>query len=403
MSLLDRLSDESCWNQFYEYKISLACPGHFERELRDFIDRKAYLPVCERIYAGERFPLPKRSMISKHASAKKRMVYTYPHDENIVLKLLTYLLLRRYDEVFEDNLFSFRPGKCAKDAIRRLKRTPDMGRLYSYKVDIHDYFNSVPIPVFLPLLKQITADDPKLYEFLCGLLQEPCAVVDGNAVACKKGIMAGTPLASFYANLYLRELDHCFAKKHIPYARYSDDIILFAMTREEIEKHATFVRDFLSSHGLSVNPDKECFAGPKDGWTFLGFSFREDVIDIAPVTVKKLKQKMRRKRDALMRWRVRGGHSPENAARAFIRVFNRKLLESSGDNELTWSYWFFSVIGTTESLREIDLYAQDCIRYLVSGKHTKARFKVRYEDMKNMGYRSLVHAYYEFTHSLPSS
>ena len=72
------------------------------------------------------------------------------------------------------------------------------------------------------------------------------------------------------------------------------------------------------------------------------------------------------------------------------------LLESAGDNELTWSHWFFSVINTTESLHRIDLYAQDCLRVLISGKHTKARYNVRYEDLKRLGYRSLVHAYYDF-------
>ena len=39
--------------------------------------------------------------------------------------------------------------------------------------------------------------------------------------------MAGVPLASFFANVYLGELDRIFEKKGIPYLRYSDDIIIF--------------------------------------------------------------------------------------------------------------------------------------------------------------------------------
>ncbi|MBR6428013.1 MAG: hypothetical protein IKS28_09350, partial [Clostridia bacterium] len=131
-----------------------------------------------------------------------------------------------------------------------------------------------------------------------------------------------------------------------------------------------------------------------EGFTFLGFSCRDGVVDIAPVTVKKLKQKMRRKRDSLSRWHMRNGLEPEKAAKAFIRIFNRKLLESPRDNELSWSSWFFPVINTSRSLHEIDLYAQDCIRYLISGKHTKSRFNVRYEDIKALGYRSLVNEFY---------
>ena len=100
---------------------------------------------------------------------------------------------------------------------------------------------------------------------------------------------------------------------------------------------------------------------------------------------------------ALARWRDRNGLDGEKAAKAFIRVFNRKLFENPVDNDLTWTYWFFPVINTADSLRTIDRYAQDCVRFLVSGKRTKARFNVRYEDMKALGLRSLVHTYYDYS------
>ena len=103
---------------------------------------------------------------------------------------------------------------------------------------------------------------------------------------------------------------------------------------------------------------------------------------------------MRRKRDSLYRWYRRCGAEGTGAAKAFIRIFNRKLLECAGDNELSWSNWFFPVINTTAGLHEIDIYAQDCIRFLVSGSHTKSRYNVRYSDLKALGYRSLVNAYY---------
>ena len=45
-------------------------------------------------------------------------------------------------------------------------------------------------------------------------------------------------------------------------------------------------------------------------------------------------------------------------------------------------------------IHEIDLYAQDLLRFLISGTHTKSRFNVRYKDLKELGYRSLVNEYY---------
>ncbi len=394
MGLLDLLSEKSVWERFYTYKTGLACPKPVARALRTYIDGERYLPVCEGIRRGERFALPEKAVISKMSSQKKRVVYTYPEPENTVLKLLTYLLLRRYDDRFSDNLFSFRPGRSAKDAVRYLRRQPEIRTLYAYKADVSDYFNSIPVDRLLPMLEDVTREDPALFSFLRRLLEEPQVLDGGIPVTEKKGIMAGTPLSSFYANLYLCTLDRQFSARGIPYARYSDDIILFAKDLPTLEQDADTVRAVLTAQGLSLNPDKESIFAPADGWIFLGFRYRDGVVDLAPASVKKLKQKMRRKTRALQRWQKRNGLDGEKAARAFIRVFNRKLFENPSAHELTWTRWFFPVLTTAASLGEIDRYAQDCIRVLAGGTRTKARFNVRYADLKRMGYRSLVHAYY---------
>ena len=397
MSLLSSLGDPSVWEHFYEYKLSLAVPKDFTRELRSFIDEKRYLKVYESICAGEKFPLPRKAVISKMGSTKKRVVYTYPEPENTVLKLLTYLLLRKYDGLFTPGLYSFRPGRTAKEAVRRLLRIGGLGSMYAYKVDIHDYFNSVPVEMLLPQLEDVLGDEAELYGFLTALLTEPCVLERGRPVAERKGIMAGTPLSAFYANLFLAGLDRHFEDAGVIYSRYSDDIILFTETPEELRNCELYVGAYLDGCGLEVNPSKEERYAPGEGFTFLGFRVDGDKVDIAPATLKKLKQKMRRKRDALGRWYKRNGYDGGKAAKAFIRVFNHKLLESPRDNELSWSCWFFPVINTAESLREIDSYAQDCLRYLVSGTHTKARYNVRYDDLKALGYRSLVHEFYLHT------
>ena len=373
MSLLDRLPDGESWERFYEYKCSLACPKRFTRALRGFIDERRYLPVCERISSGEAFPLPRR---------------------NTVLKLLTHLILRKYDGLFAEGLYSFRPARTAQAGFRRLAYCPGIGEMWCYKADISNYFNSVDISFLLPMLEAAVSDDPELYGFLSGLLKEPLVLDRGKAVPDEKGIMAGTPLSAFYANLFLRELDFRFEAEGIPYARYSDDMILFAPTREEAEAYAAEIRSFLTSRGLRLNPVKESLTAPGERWTFLGLSYCGGEIDIAEASLVKLKAKMRRKVRALKRWYGRRGIPPAAAASAFIRIFNRKLFEAGEDNELSWAKWYFPVITTDRSLKAIDAYAQDCLRYLISGKRTKARYNVRYSDLKALGYRSCVHEFY---------
>ena len=395
MDVLTSLLDPDQWQRYLHYKIDSGhlAPGE-EKELTEFIQQQRYRPIVQRILQGCPFPHPRRTAISKMHSTKKRIVYIYPKDENTVLKLLTFLLLRSHDHLFSPHLYSFRSGRSAKDAIRYLSGCPNIGQMWSYKADISDYFNSIPVERLLPIMSIALADDPKLCRFLETLLTDP-QVWDGTRlIQERKGIMAGTPFSTFLANLYLAQMDRQFTDSGRIYARYSDDIILFAPTQEALEQDISLIHRYLVDAGLSINPAKECRTAPGQLWTFLGFSWQDGTIDIAPASIEKLKGKMRRKTRALMRWRDRKGVEHVHAAKAFIKVFNRKLLEQSQDHDLTWARWYFPTITTARSLHIIDRYAQSCIRYLATGKRTKSAYDFRYEDMKRLGYISLVNRYH---------
>ena len=394
--MLDALLNPAVWRSFQAHKLA---GGHMSREdaaaLETLITTGGYIPVVEQLRRGEGFPPPHKSEISKQHSGKKRIVYTYPETENWVLKVLTYLLQREYDHLFADNLYSFRPGKGVHDGVRKLTHAPDIRQLWSYKADISNYFNSVPVEQMLPLLRKTLASQPEVCAFLEGLLTNPLVEENGVLISETKGIMAGTPISSFLANLYLSHIDSYFAQKGILYARYSDDVILFCRSREQLDREVAQLHCFLTEAGLTINPDKQTYTAPGELWTFLGVSYQDGIIDVAPVSVDKLKAKMRRKARALARWQARKGLKGTQAAKAFVRVFNRKLFENTAEHELTWSLWYFPMINTTRSLQIIDAYSQSCIRYLATGKHTKGAYRFRYKDIKALGYISLVNRYYK--------
>lgn len=395
MDILTELESRDSWLSFLQYrKDSCRLTEEEEKELQDFIDKEAYRPIVARIRNGEPFPHPKKAAISKKSTSKKRIVYIYPKQENLVLKLMTHLLLRRYDYLFCPNLYSFRAGHGVKEAICYLTSRPNIGAMWSYKADISNYFNSIPVEGLLPHLKKVLIQEPILYSFLSGLLLDPLVLDDGILHPEEKGIMAGSPISTFLANLYLAELDAEFLHRGWLYARYSDDIIIFAPSCEELEERMTLIHQTLADKGLVINPDKESRTAPGEKWVFLGVSYEKGVVDVAPVSVDKIKAKMRRKMRALQRWANRKNVSGVNAAKAFIRVFNAKLFENPVSNDLTWARWFFPLITTDASLHVIDQYAQQCIRTLATGKHTKAAYNFRYEQMKELGYVSLVNRFY---------
>lgn len=395
MNLLSQLNEIACWTEFYEYKCTRShIPPKKLQELFDFIEQKKYSQCVTELLEGGTFPPPRKVCISKMHSEKKRIVYIYPEVENYILKLLTFLLQRKYDDLFTEQLYSFRPKTSVRHAMGKLIHTKSIKNMWSYKVDISNYFNSIPVEQLLALLNTTLQDEPETYSFIAKLLLNP--FVDDNGVLVKeeKGIMAGTPISTFLANLYLNHMDHFFADSHILYARYSDDIILFAYSEEELRKYIFYLKDFLQNAGLTINPQKEAYSKPGEAWTFLGFIYQNGIVDIAPASIDKLKAKMRRKTRALMRWKNRKHMTGVNAAKAFIRTFNTKLFENPVEHELTWTRWYFPIINTTESLQIIDHYSQSCIRYLATDTRTKSSYNFRYEDMKSIGYRSLVHEYY---------
>jgi hypothetical protein len=382
MSLLDQLDDPAVWAAFLEHKqvVGQLRPKE-EAGWTDFVQQRAYQPVVADIRGQAGFPLPAKRLVNK-LGGRKRSVYSFPDAHSRVLKLLAHLLYR-YDPKMPTGCYSFRQGTGAHQAIRSLTRRPGIGGLWCYKADVHDYFNSVDVELLLPMLAQVIDDDPPLLAFFGELLTaEP-----------GRGVMAGVPIAPFLANIFLAGLDRHFVAAGQPYARYSDDIIVFSGSLAEAEAGRAFVHEWLGDHGLAVNPDKEFLTAPGHPWEFLGVSYDAGELDLSVATRAKLKGKIRRKARALRRWMLRTGADPQRALRAMIRVYNRKFFEVSGTHELNWSRWFFPLLTRDDTLHEMDSYLQQYLRWIPTGHHRAANHNLRYADLKALGYRTLVNEF----------
>lgn len=397
MSLFNYLKDADAWIGFYELKADSDFLRQYDaEEFFRYVRQKRYLPVVEKILSGEGLSIPVKKKIAKEGSLKKRIVYMLPDDESMVLKLLTWLMIRKYDSHFSPNLYSFRPGMSAKAAFHKVISHKGIHQYCSYKLDIKNYFNSIDVELLLPQLKELFSDDPELYTFFYKQLSDPRAVENGEVVCEQKGVMAGMPTAVFFANVYLTALDKVFEQMpEVVYCRYSDDIIVFAPDQKTLSNAKTILHDYLDRFRLEVNADKEVETASGEKWTFLGFSYHNGEVDVCANSVRKLKAKMRRKARTLIRWKHAEGKDDWMAARAFVKYFNKRLYTSDDPHEINWTRWYFPLINTDKSLKLLDAYMQDCIRYIVTESRTKSRFDFRYEQIKDLGYRTLVHEYYK--------
>ncbi len=397
MTILTLLTKKEIWQEFLTYKLGGERLTAAERKsFCAYIESGAYEQKAVAVAAGGyRFSVPVKKLVNKSDSQKKRAVYMYDADETMILRLVAYLLYR-YDGIFSPCLFSFRKASGPKKALRSLISHPEIDSYASCKMDISDYFNSIDTQRLCAMLKEIFADDEPLYEMFCSLLLNDDVMWQGQVIREKKGVMAGVPVSSFLANVYLRGLDSYFYEEGIIYARYSDDMILFAPPAE-LPAYAQKVRDNITGAGLRLNEEKTLFSAPGEAWTFLGFKYAAGVIDISPSAERKIKGKIKRKARALRRWMARKNASGERALRAMNRKFNKKFYYAGDNGELNWSLWYFPVINTAETLKRIDDYMQQCQRYIVTGRHNKKNYELApYSLLCDCGYRPLVAAYYRF-------
>ena len=266
-SILDEITNENIWNEYIDFKEKQLSVYRQELDgIREYVSSKKYICISKSIAKGEyTFSVPTKHLINKINKSKKRVVYTYNEEETYILKVITYLFSKRYDEKYSNNCYSFRRNIMVKDGIKRIISTPNLNQLYGYKIDISNYFNSIDINLLLKKLENFLSSDKRLFNFLKKLLLDTKVMFNGKIIHENKGIMAGVPISSFLANIFLKDIDTYFENENILYLRYSDDIILFA-EKELINYYIEKLDNFILINKLTINKEKIKYILPNEKW-----------------------------------------------------------------------------------------------------------------------------------------
>lgn len=97
---------------------------------------------------------------------------------------------------------------------------------------------------------------------------------EGKYHPTETGTPQGGVISPLLANLYLNELDWKLEEHGVRFVRYADDFLLFAKTKEDIEKAAKMAQETLSELGLEVSMEKTRFVDfDKDEFNFMGYTF----------------------------------------------------------------------------------------------------------------------------------
>lgn len=387
MSIIDEIKKEKNWKSYLQYKKNNNLLTDKEQK---YIKQNKYINIANEITNGEyTFNPPKRRLVN-NAGDKRKIVYTYNEDETMILKLISFLIMQKYDDKFSPNCYSFRKDFGIKQAMENLSAASNIEKLCCYKIKIDNYYSNIPIELLLDKLKKLFSDDIKLYEFFEKILTDKRVEVDKEIIIEEKGIMLGTPIASFLGNVYLDDMDKKYYEEQTLYARYADEIIILCR-ENELQNNMISIENDVYRHQLSLDITKRELIAPGAMWSFSGFSHQNEIIDLSEETKKKIKNQIKKFAKEIRRRAILKEDFPEVALKTMNRKFNKIFYEEKPGKDMPWYMWFFPVINTAGSLREIDKCMQENLRYIVTGKHSKTNYKdVKYSYLKKCYYRPLV-------------
>ena len=265
---------------------------HAERELRK---------LHGQLRDGTYQPQPvRRAWIPKPGSTEQRPLGIPAVRDRIVQGALRHVLEPIFETDFAEHSYGFRPGRGAKDALRRVDALLKAGHVWVVDADLKSYFDTIPHERLMALVKQRVADGRVLAlveSFLnAGVLEE-----SQGWQPTGRGTPQGGVISPLLANLCLNPLDHQMAAAGWEMVRYADDFVILCRTEAEAQAALAIVQAWVTEAGLTLHPEKTRVvdASQPGGFDFLGYHFERGLKWPRQKSLLKLKDRVRAKTSRL--------------------------------------------------------------------------------------------------------
>lgn len=247
------------------------------RKCRRYAEQSARrLPQLQRsIQTGTYQPKPvQRVWIPKPGSKELRPLGISEVEDRVVQMALRNVIEPIFEHIFAEHSYGFRPGRGAKDALRRVDQLLKQGKIWVVDLDLKGYFDSIPQDKLLAAVAERIADGLVL-EMIQRFLEQGVMESGKGWSPTEQGTPQGAVISPLLANIYLNPLDHLMAQRGWEMVRYADDFVIVCESRELAERALSEVRQWTEQVGLVLHPTKTRIvdATQRGGFDFLGYHF----------------------------------------------------------------------------------------------------------------------------------
>ena len=297
-SLIDKVTSlrglRAAWSQVQRNQGS----GGVDRETIDQFGREAETrlnKLSEQIKDGTYQPLPVRRVYIPKPDGRKRPLGIPAVRDRVVQAALRNVLEPIFEWEFCEHSYGFRPGRGAKDALRRIDGQLKAGYRYVLDADLKSYFDSIPHERLLSLVRRRVADGRVLALVEAFLNQS--VLEEMQEWKPTEGTPQGGVISPLLANIYLHPLDELMRAQGFEMTRYADDLVVLCRTAEECSRALEMIREWVTEVGLTLHPEKTRVVDMNEpgGFDFLGYHFERAYRKPRAKSLEKLKETIRTK------------------------------------------------------------------------------------------------------------